>query len=404
MLAASLYALGGPDQGITFDLAQDSVVIGRSRSCDIILMDETTSRKHFKLERHGTTFLLKNLSSQGTKVNDSRIDEILVEDGDRIFIGQTQLRVQLREPEVLPDHKSTAEKEIEMIDKNIAGETAAEPQDITENSLESPEPEPIQAPPILEGVEEVPDESTVGVSAGAKALIQPLRRRLQLVSRGWAMSCEFREGSSPQANFSEFVSMPGNKLALLAIDISGPELDRDLGALVTRSVIKAVLQSVESPAQALSISNRLLRDDLPQGMYVEACVAIFDSASKEIILARAGYPPAFRWQKSETRLTELAPAGIAMNIGSPDLFDDSVEEETFQMQSGDLFFVSSDGVSLASNEEGEEFGAESLQAVLEGGAASVQELIQNVLKGHASFLNGVPPEDDTILVSVGLDK
>ena len=96
MEVASLYALEGPDQGVTYNLDKPVVVAGRSRTCDVVLIDPSVSRQHFQIEPRGRNLFLKNLSSKGTRVNGALVEELLLGDGDVITIGLTGLRVGLK--------------------------------------------------------------------------------------------------------------------------------------------------------------------------------------------------------------------------------------------------------------------------------------------------------------------
>ncbi len=65
-----------------------TVVIGRSRECDLRLPDTDTSRRHAKIVCSAGRFVLHDLAStNGTFVNDERVEERELRPGDRIRIG-----------------------------------------------------------------------------------------------------------------------------------------------------------------------------------------------------------------------------------------------------------------------------------------------------------------------------
>jgi pSer/pThr/pTyr-binding forkhead associated (FHA) protein len=70
-------------------LPQDGeVVIGRGRDCQVRLSDADTSRRHAKIVCAGGRFVLYDLAStNGTFVNGERIEERVLEPGDRLQIG-----------------------------------------------------------------------------------------------------------------------------------------------------------------------------------------------------------------------------------------------------------------------------------------------------------------------------
>ena len=79
----------GKEAGREFEFDQDSVVIGRTAECDVILYEAGVSRKHARINVDGTGIWIEDLgSSNGTKVNGSTIDKKQpLKDGDSISMG-----------------------------------------------------------------------------------------------------------------------------------------------------------------------------------------------------------------------------------------------------------------------------------------------------------------------------
>src|SRR5258708_37086468 len=69
-----------------------SVTIGRSVENWIKLDGEAVSRKHASLDVIGSRFVLRDLSSNGTYINDKRLTEPTeLPDGDKVRIGSHEL-------------------------------------------------------------------------------------------------------------------------------------------------------------------------------------------------------------------------------------------------------------------------------------------------------------------------
>lgn len=74
-----------------FPLNKDHVVIGREVKCAIMLNDNSVSRQHSSITRLAEGYLIRDLgSSNGTFVNGQRIQEYLLQDGDRVSIGDIE--------------------------------------------------------------------------------------------------------------------------------------------------------------------------------------------------------------------------------------------------------------------------------------------------------------------------
>lgn len=79
--------------GVRHDLDRPVLTLGRSRDCDISIDDPSVSRRHAELRREAGGFAIADLgSTNGTQVNGRKIDLARLQDGDRITLGQTELR------------------------------------------------------------------------------------------------------------------------------------------------------------------------------------------------------------------------------------------------------------------------------------------------------------------------
>jgi uncharacterized membrane protein YgcG len=74
-----------------FPLNKDHVVIGREVKCAIMLNDNSVSRQHSSITRLAEGYLIRDMgSSNGTYVNGQRVQEYLLQDGDRVSIGDIE--------------------------------------------------------------------------------------------------------------------------------------------------------------------------------------------------------------------------------------------------------------------------------------------------------------------------
>jgi len=97
--AASPAELGVEPEVVTLDvdgnqhaIDKHSVVIGRSKDCDIRLADPNVSRRHAEVRQEGTAYWVLDLdSTNGTTVNGRRQKRAKLEDDDRITVGSTDL-------------------------------------------------------------------------------------------------------------------------------------------------------------------------------------------------------------------------------------------------------------------------------------------------------------------------
>jgi len=135
---------GGADPAYT--VAADHVVLGRSANCDWTLPDpsNTVSSRHCEIRREGDSWLLKDISTNGTYLNESAdrlADEHPLADGDLVRIGPYELVASFAEAEA---------------------KTRFVPAPAPPAPPEPPPPaEPAPAEAAVEAPDEVPDNVTV---------------------------------------------------------------------------------------------------------------------------------------------------------------------------------------------------------------------------------------------------
>ena len=92
MAAASLVVRNGSQAGAAMSLEADVTRLGRATDGEISLDDITVSRRHAEVIRTGSDYLVRDSGSlNGTYVNNVRIDESPLVQGDELQIGKFRL-------------------------------------------------------------------------------------------------------------------------------------------------------------------------------------------------------------------------------------------------------------------------------------------------------------------------
>jgi hypothetical protein len=94
----TLRVLRGPDSGLaySFDQKEAEIHIGRRSTCQVVLRDLNVSRQHAVIERRSDTFWINDLGSvNGTWVNGKPVERHMLQSGDRIRVGDTEMEVEL---------------------------------------------------------------------------------------------------------------------------------------------------------------------------------------------------------------------------------------------------------------------------------------------------------------------
>ncbi|HEX5751369.1 MAG TPA: FHA domain-containing protein [Archangium sp.] len=133
----TLEILEGPDQGRKKRFRSVRMVIGRGQDCDLMLLDQSVSRRHVELVYGGESgVMLRDLvSGNGTRVNDERVDECKLKHNDVIAIGRTRIRL-IDEQEAVRQMRLAAE-EAERKEKEEAERQAKEAEEAAKKAAEA---------------------------------------------------------------------------------------------------------------------------------------------------------------------------------------------------------------------------------------------------------------------------
>jgi pSer/pThr/pTyr-binding forkhead associated (FHA) protein len=89
---ASLVVRNGPQAGVALSLAAPLTRLGRHPDSEISLDDITVSRRHAEVERTARGYVVRDAGSlNGTYVNQQRIDEAVLQQGDEVQVGKFRL-------------------------------------------------------------------------------------------------------------------------------------------------------------------------------------------------------------------------------------------------------------------------------------------------------------------------
>src|SRR5215469_12816674 len=92
MSTPRLYWLGPDGQENVLSLANPEVLIGRKGDADVVLNNQHVSRHHAKLVKTTDGYSIQDLgSTHGTYVNEARVEQQSLKDGDKISLGKDRI-------------------------------------------------------------------------------------------------------------------------------------------------------------------------------------------------------------------------------------------------------------------------------------------------------------------------
>jgi sigma-B regulation protein RsbU (phosphoserine phosphatase) len=221
---------------------------------------------------------------------------------------------------------------------------------------------------------------------------------------GWELASLWRSARQVGGDFYDFIPLPPsaegplpgeNRLGLAIADVADKGVPAALFMALCRTLVRTVAIDGRSPGAAIDRANDLILADARSDLFVTLFYTILLPQSGAIAYVNAGHVPPLLVRSVDGRVEELWTHGMAMGV-LPHL---EVEERMAHLDPGDIVVLYTDGVSEASNAEGEMFGRERLKQVASAHRTQcAEELVRTIDDSITAFVGNAPQFDDFTLV------
>lgn len=150
----------------------------------------------------------------------------------------------------------------------------------------------------------------------------------------------------------DFFLLAPHRLGFVVADAAGKGLPAAIFITLTRTLLRAAAQKLESPSECLTHVNALLCIDNPTLMFTTAFYGILDTETGEILYANAGHNPPYVMRRDGTIDTLTGVGGMALGI----MEDMRYQTQQCRLAPGESLVCFSDGVTEATNAAGTLFG------------------------------------------------
>jgi sigma-B regulation protein RsbU (phosphoserine phosphatase) len=196
-------------------------------------------------------------------------------------------------------------------------------------------------------------------------------------------------------DFFDFYFITPDQLLITIADVSGKGIPAALFMAVTRTLLKNLAMSGNSPAEMVKKANDLLAEDNDESMFVTLIVGLYDTKTGRLRFTNAGHLPPCR----------VDPQG---NISSPEKATTTIvgidkelrsAEEELTLNPGDLLLLYTDGVTEAHSPEGQLYGDERFKQLLSNKCASekVEKVCETIVHTVTDFQKDAQYDDITVL-------
>ena len=213
---------------------------------------------------------------------------------------------------------------------------------------------------------------------------------------GWRIAAYYEPAREVGGDFYDFLEFPDGRLGLVVGDATGHGMPAALVMATTRGMLRAVVQSLESPGEVLAKVNEALVADIPPSTFVTCFYAILEPQSGFLRYANAGHDlPYLRRGGGEAE--ELRARGMPLGLmpGMP------YEEKETILAPGDSALFYSDGLVEAHNPKREMFAFPRLRRLVAEHEAEEGSVVEFLMDELLTFTGeGWEQEDDITLVTL----
>ena len=200
-------------------------------------------------------------------------------------------------------------------------------------------------------------------------------------------------------DYYDFKMLDDHHLGILVGDVSGKGVSAAFYMAEMKGIFQSLSKIYRSPAQFLGQAHEALLGTIDRRSFISMIYGVLDLRDGSMKIARAGHCPMLFRSGGTTEYVK--PTGLGLGMGTNPFFKKTIVEETVRFDRGDFAVFYTDGVTEARPPDGEEFGYERLQEIVQSAETSsalgMRDAIVMAVDAH---MGHEPPEDDLTIVVV----
>jgi PAS domain S-box-containing protein len=211
---------------------------------------------------------------------------------------------------------------------------------------------------------------------------------------GYKLAAYYQPAREVGGDFYDFLELEDGRLGLVMGDATDKGMPAALVMATTRSMLRAVAQSSNSPGEVLRRANEALVSDIPPNMFITCFYGVLDPESGRLSYANAGHdlPYVHHGGLAEELRARGMPLGLMPGM--------EYEQKEIVLEPGDSVLFYSDGLVEAHDPEGEMLGFPRLRKLISvHGAGSGEELIGFLLAELERFTGQDWEQEDDITLA-----
>jgi phosphoserine phosphatase RsbU/P len=191
---------------------------------------------------------------------------------------------------------------------------------------------------------------------------------------------------------------PSSKWGITIGDVMGKGVPAGLIMTMTRGMLRAEVLNGNSPAKILQNLNRVMYLDLENSSrFVTLFYSEYDPTTQVLTYSNAAHNPPLLWRAGA--LQPLDTLGVLIGLEPDSVY----EENQIQLKTGDTILYYTDGLTDASNSNGQRFDEENLHRIFDracGQYEQPQEIIDDIFREIYRFAGSQQEQSDDMTAAI----
>jgi sigma-B regulation protein RsbU (phosphoserine phosphatase) len=201
-------------------------------------------------------------------------------------------------------------------------------------------------------------------------------------------------------DFFDYLQVKGDdeRLGVVIGDATSKGLSAAVQALYTSGALRMGFEFQTKISSLLGRVNRLLNKTFPESHFVSLFYAELTDDKKGLVLyANCGHNNPILYRAADGKTEFLEATGQMLGPFPDEVF----RVENFLMSKGDILLLYTDGISEATNEQGEEYGEDRIvQCIRRHAARTPKDITQHLLEDVQAFNSLGTRSDDKTIVTI----
>lgn len=211
------------------------------------------------------------------------------------------------------------------------------------------------------------------------------------------ISCTMHAAKNVGGDFYDFYMLDDEHLVIVVADVCGKGIPAALFGAYAKTVLKSQTSLLQNLEEVFSKANNLLWSSNSEKMFLTVFQGVLNLKTGELIYVNAGHENPFILRADG----QCRPIRTKHNFVLSGMEDIAYTAGSLLLNPGDIFFQYTDGVTEATDNEGNLFGEKRLENALNAGPfCSSEDIIPSVSDSIAAFVGTAPQFDDITMLCI----